>query len=393
MAEINNQIVEDAGFDPNSWESLDETSIKNELQRLISKVENVTKLLEKMIFENDYSKTEKEYKNLWTTELGPSGFVGAFYAVNQTTFGQYKDENSAPPWYGNLSADSKKAFDTSHHYFLDASHLIKPMEEISRVMAKLPLVEAFRFMRITLNFDEAGYDRALYERIDSDIREVAQFISENWDNMERHAARSSRFYQDNVVKLSQSDLGRGYRLERIRDYQAMFESYKASRSFIPYSDGSYGLRSSVYADMRVIDKYTEQISALDNIEDGVKQAIETCPQINTILNNTVWKSVKTAHFLALTDALSKLLTGIIDFSEGALNVWNCYKNRDDDAPYCFIKKLPAYSSMKGNYGFTPPGGDPWHDGTSFLKLYEKAAEALSDHSYDFVYRHGHSNLP
>ncbi|MBQ6592806.1 MAG: hypothetical protein IJH98_07940, partial [Solobacterium sp.] len=64
----------------------------------------------------------------------------------------------------------------------------------------------------------------------------------------------------------------------------------------------------------------------------------------------------------------------------------------DDAPYCFIRILPAFSGVSGRYGFQALNADPWHDGTWFYQLYQSAARALSEHCRDYVYNHGHPQL-
>lgn len=48
--------------------------------------------------------------------------------------------------------------------------------------------------------------------------------------------------------------------------------------------------------------------------------------------------------------------------------------------------------MNGKYSLYPITTDPWHDGTSFYKLYQNAAASLGEHCYDYVYNHGSPEL-
>ena len=379
------------GFEPNSWESLDENMIKTEINGLATRIINVTKLLERMVYNNDFDKTQQDFDKLWMEDFGANGFVPAFFNVNEGTFGKFKDESSAPPWYGNLSAEEKKAFDTSQHYFSDDEALVKPMAALRQIMMLLPLKNSFKFMRITLNFDEAGYNEDLYHKIDDDMMELSDLFNKSWDVLESHAYNSKRYFEENYKKLDKSSLNNGYRQARLKDYIAELETSKLRGRFISRGNGKFSVDSGFLADMKVIDKYTMQIASLDNIESDMKETIENCKKLAATLNETV-KVLKTAHYLALADNLSQLNHGIMDYAEGGLNVWNCYKNRDTDSPYCFVRKLPAFGKMSGKYSLYPLSTDPWHDGTDFYRLYQNAAESLGDHCYDYVYNHGQPEL-
>ncbi|MBR3257975.1 MAG: hypothetical protein IKF96_03195, partial [Eggerthellaceae bacterium] len=84
------------------------------------------------------------------------------------------------------------------------------------------------------------------------------------------------------------------------------------------------------------------------------------------------------------DAMLRLKDTILDFAQTVDHVWTSYKNRDTDDPYCFVRKLPAFSNFKGGYGFEALTADPWHDGTQFQATYRMAARALGGHCESFV---------
>ncbi|MBQ1325815.1 MAG: hypothetical protein IIY52_07380 [Solobacterium sp.] len=381
----------DPGFVPNSWENLDENAIKKEITGLITRINNVSRLLERMVYDNDYEKTNKAYSDLWMQDLSPSGFVPLFCSTNAGTFAKFTDEGSAPPWYGNLSAEEKKAFDASQHFYADAAKLVKPMEQLRELMMLMMLSKPFKYMRTTLNFDEAGYNEDLYHKINQDVLDLNDLLNKSWDALDRQPLSAERYYNSNAGGIDRDRLIQGYRQARLQDYQTIVSSYKMNDRFTMRSDGTFSVSPGFLADMKVIDKYTLQISIIGNIEDDMKHTLETCPKITAVLNE-VWNNLKTEHFKALTDTLGTLNTALYEFAEGGLNVWNCYKNRDDDAPYCFIRILPAFSGVSGRYGFQALNADPWHDGTWFYQLYQSAAKALSEHCRDYVYNHGHPQL-
>ena len=375
---------------PDSWENINADQVKSTLNDLARRIETVAGLLEKMVVNNDYDKTSKEFDKLWMNDLGAGGFVTSFYNTNTSTFSEFRNAGMAPPWYSTLTPEKKKAFDTAQQYFIDAHWFVKPMEEIREIMMLLPIKNAFRFMRLTLNLDELGFSEELYHKINQDVLDVTSITNKSWVVLESHAYQATRYYQQNGGTMSRDRLNEGYRQARMKDHQLEVDSYRLKDRFIAHSNGTYTVEPGFLADMKVLDKYTEQIALLDNIEEGMKDTLSRCPRVIETLNE-VRKNVQTGNFLVVADALIVLNRALIDYCEGGLNVWTCYKNRDTDAPYCFIRKLPAYSNMTGYYGFSPITSDPWLDGTRFYDLYLCAAKALSSHCKDFM-RRGHSEL-
>ena len=68
-------FTNDEGLNFTAWENLDAKQIAQELTGLTSRIRKVTALLDKMVYNNDYDNTEKEYRNLYLTDFGDSGFV------------------------------------------------------------------------------------------------------------------------------------------------------------------------------------------------------------------------------------------------------------------------------------------------------------------------------
>ena len=374
-----------------SWENADEGSIKNELAALSSRLMNLVELLEAMVYENDYDKTDDAYSYIWMNDLSASGFVTSFYNNNKDALKPYSGTSSIPGWYHEAAPERQKAFNAATRFFADFAILAKPFSDLRKVMMLYPLKTAFRFQRITLNFDEAGYGEELYHSMNKDVEEVSRIINQSWDRMERDATISARYYNEQGGKVSRSEFTQGYRRARLKDYEMIYSSSDIRRSFDMRSDGSFTVKPSMRTRAIIIDKYTRQISTLDNIEDDVKEAMKGCTEINTAIQVS-YDKFKTQECRQLADAVSKVIQSLYDFSEGSLNVYTCYKEKDTDQPYLFERLLPAFSSMKSNYGFEPITADPWKDGTQYEKMYDRAASALSQHCRDFVYNHGHPEL-
>lgn len=376
--------------DDMSWESATEGSIKNEISALSSRLSNAVSLLYSMVYKNDYDNTEDAYSYIWMNDFSAGGFITSFYNTNKNALAAYTGSN-VPSWYHQANPETQKAFTASARFFSDFSLLVKPFENLRKLMMLYPLKDSFRYQRITLNLDEAGLGIEFYQSINTDVSEVSRIINQSWDTMERNATISRRYYSEKGGSVARSDFIQGYRKARLKDYEGEYETSSIRKSFDMRSDGSFTVKPSVLAKAIVVDKYTTQLTTLNGIEDDVKDAMKNCAAIRESIQVN-YDKFKTQECHQLVESIFKFIQEIYDFAEASLNVYTCYKNKDDDQPYCFERVLPAFSSMKANYGFEPLTADPWHDGTQYEKLYRKAANALSQHCKDFVYNHGHPEL-
>ncbi len=365
------------------WQNLDEGSLRADLTALINRINAVTKLLENVVVYRNYDETESAFESLYVNDLGPGGWVQNFYNLNWRDLGEYRGKGYAPPWYGTLPKEQQKAFDAAMAYFEDAYHLIKPMNEIRDNMILLPLENGYKLMRAYMNFEDAGFTEDMFHAIDDDVRSVNELLNKSWSYMEDQARLAREYYRQNAGKTSEDSLRNGYRQARIQDYQILLESYKLDKHFMKRGDGSFSVDSGWMADMKVIDKYTLQVSVVENISDVMKKIRENVPKINVSLNEA-YKQVKENRFLALINALRELNMAVDGFCEGGLNVWTNFKNRDNDAPYCFVKILPAFSSFQPAYGFEAFKADPWQDGSSYYDIYESAVRAINSHAKKFI---------
>ena len=371
------------------WENMDEKAVKADISALISRINAACVLLDGMVYKNEYDKTEQALSDLWMKDFGAEGLISSFIRENEAISGSVKG-STMPSWFNSADYNRQKAYLNAIQLYKDFSDLAAPVSDLRKLMMLMPLKGGFKFMRLTLNFDEAGYGQELFQQINTDTLEVSRILNQRWDVMERNASRSESFYNSKAGKVSRSEMIQGYRKARIEDYRMEIDSSSIRKSFDFYSDGIVRVKPSMMAKVSVIDKYTLQISTLDNIEDDVKSTIDSVRKVNGQLQ--ALKQIKTQEIISLVDTLYKLNDKIYEFCEGALNVYTCYKNRDNDQPYCFVKILPAFSQITPNYSFQALSADPWKDGSQYVKLYESAAKSLSSHCYDFVYEHGRPEL-
>ena len=271
-------------------------------------------------------------------------------------------------------------FDESHHYYLSVKYLVKPVEMMDKVMLEMDLENAFKFMRYTLNFDEAGYDREMYDKIIGDSLNVAELVNANWKGLEASTPATRRYVDEHLDDTWNQTVINGYGQARLKDYNFQVEARRLNEHFISRSDYTYTVNTQWLADMRIIDRYTTLISILPSIEDNMKKVQEDLCKVSDILNPLYGKIKEGTEAFQVLEALYTLKDKMYEFTVGGLNVFSCYKKRDNDAPYCFVKMLPSF---QGGYGFERPSTDPWEVGSNYKGLYEQAARALSQHCSEF----------
>ena len=379
------QGLDNEGFDPNSWENLDESQIKDEVMGMIKRINKLSEMLDKMVVTCDYEETSKIYYKAITDDFGPSSFVRLFYDNNKSVFGNYPNEDNCPPWYSGLKPDQKKSFDECHHYFIDFTYLVKILQSFSMAMLDCPLEDAYKYMVSVVTFSEVDFTEDFYGEINGELIRVSGLLNTNWKLL-NDRARDSLKYIDQSLKGDGKPLEQTYRELRKKDYRTELD-VAGIKKFTMQSNGRFTCDPGFMADMKVIDSYTRELTKLSNVKEGMEKMQSYFPQIGEQLN-VAWDKTKTGHAKALIDALYKLRDVLNDFAKGGINVYECYKNHDTDAPYVFVRPLPAYGMMTGVYGLKPRTNDPAKDGTDYYNLYKEAEKALEQHCEEYVYKKG-----
>ncbi len=370
------------------WENIDEGYVQSELESLASRINNVADLLDGMVYHNNYESTQDAFNYLWINDLGSSGWISYFLNENDDHFSPFVSKKIYPSWYGTAEPEEKRQYDMARKYYVESSAVIKPMGDLRKIMMGLPLKDSFQFMRVTYNFDGAGFTSTFYYKINNDLKGVSNILNSSWNALESGAIAAKRFYEDIDGKLTESNISE-YRKARLKDYVADVQTSMIRDTFTVSSDGVFSVNSNLMTKLIVIDKYTLQISVLSNIEEAMKEAMEASSKLAVDLERAL-KEVTSPAFTALVKALDNLNGKIYEYCEAGLHVYTSYKNRENEMPYIFVRPLPAMSEIKPSmpYGFDPHIEDPWYWGTSFEKMYNDFAKALTLHCKDFVNHHG-----
>ena len=373
------------------WENLDEKTVVAEIRNLNTRVTELALSIKKVVTDNDYENTSDLCESVYNYDLSGAGWLCSVYNYNISRMPGGWDTMSKPSWYSGLSPEEMNGYNTTVKYLKDLGYLHDASLDLFRLLIELPLLEGFRIQRLKMNFEEAGFNKDLYNRIDRDAGEMSRQLSQSWDGLEYKAQNAEKYLRDNLGKMSQQDLYRNYRQMRLKAYQDDFSHSPLSESFNTRSDGTFTVKPSVLAEMGVIDKYTEKVSNTTDFKDKLDKTIAKCKQIatgNLLICNKLCKEPECRNVVG---AFETLIEQVQLFAEMSLEVYTSFRDPGDDAPFCFMKKLKAYGSIRGNYSFNPNTFtyDPWGGGTSFRDMYEQAAKAFGQHCQDFAYNHGH----
>ena len=398
MAETNPAINfdEDEGIVYDLWENLDEKTLEWEISFTNTHISDFANHLARMVADNDYENTLQMCKNLWLQDLYHDSWIYKFHQTNREYFSKYMTNHTKPTWYADLPVDKKKAYDTVMTYYTDTFYLLQIMDVMFDMVTALdPMLNyGFRLQRIKMNFDEANLNETLYEKIGLDMADVSRHLNQSWDSMERDAHRAEIYYRDNAGRSSSKDsLNRGYRQERIKDYQDSIKRCHIYDSIVDNGNGTFSVKPGVMATMKAIYKYTGKVAQLDDFEDRMKKVNEKCKNLLTVELPKGLKDCKTFACRGVIAACMSLCEKAQEFCEVSLEMYDKFKEGDDDAPYCFMKTPDTFSSLKSNYSFGLYNWyDPWGTGANYVIMYENAVKSLNDHCRDFVYNHGHQEL-
>ena len=251
--------------------------------------------------------------------------------------------------------------------------------------------KCYKIILAKQNFENAGYNKAIYEQTNTDLLAVSEQISQDWTVMERNARLSNQYAERNRGKMSDPRVLEGYRKERIKDYTENLRKSPFYARLIDRGTGIFECKPDVYLKASTIDDYTSSVYALKGLDDKLKKSIELCVKLRDEKLNHLMKYGKTTPGKSLFSAAEGLVTAFQNYAEEGLTIYNSFKDNTSNAPYCFMKELPGFASISHNYNFVPDrdAGDPWERvGTDYINIYSMGRTAINAHCKDFVENHG-----
>ncbi|MBQ6216807.1 MAG: hypothetical protein IJK53_05425 [Erysipelotrichaceae bacterium] len=376
------------------WENLNEKQIVKELFALNTQCNIAARGLKDLVRQGNYEDVEETIYNLFTKGLSQEGWLRSFHKTNIDVFPRAASDYSRPDWYVSLSPTQKTSYDACLQYHHDSMWLLNTCEELRQVLLEFDLEGAYKILLLEQNMKEANMNKDYYKKIDKEVSEISELINLDWDKLEAKARKAEEYYKRNAGAMEKSALNRGYRQERIKDYQDIFSQYEAFGSFAARGDGNFNVRPSELAKLSVIDKYTVKVVDLQEAGEAARKTIDKCERIKSGNMAESIKNTKTEACKSLAAAFDELLGALTEFAYRASTVQKLFEKADDEEPYCYMKLLDSLNRFRSNYSFSADvyGYDPVKNGTKFAEMYKALAKAIGEHCQDFVYKHGHTGL-
>ncbi|MBR5741827.1 MAG: hypothetical protein IKX91_04650, partial [Firmicutes bacterium] len=289
----------------------------------------------------------------------------------------------------NLSDEKQKQFRTVQEYYRDAGDLLNLGARCNELLRGLPLKDGVQISRMKDNFPLLGITDKTYKTLEFDAKAFSDQINQDWAAMERNAERSMMYYDANKDKLPPEKLAFYYAQERLKDYLDNMKRNEVNAVLIHRGNGQFAVDPKTYSLASVLDFYTYKISEFPNLHDSMQNVVDRAEKILETEVPEAEKACRTQICKRLVVAIKTVIQIVADFAEYAREVYDSFKCDSNIAPYCFMKKLSAYGSIKPKYGYNPESPDPWNNGTRFVDIYDLGAKAITAHCKDFVYNHGH----
>ena len=379
-----------------SWEIMTEDVVNGEIQYLDKQISNVAKMLNDVKSYNNYEAVSKAFYDLINEQLGANSVVQQYYSANKSYFEPYLNNDSKPSGFYDMPVEKQKLFRFALECQRDASQCLKPLDEIRLLMLNVPLINLFKIIQATMNLEDAGFDEALYEEIDTDIKDISALIDRNWTAMENIADRLAyQYFNENNGKMDHDKLRAGYREKRLWDYRMAFEAYcsKSVKNFKCNEYCAFSADLQYLVSLQIIDEYMEVVA--EALKDDLIGKLENCRTESkklTAVINSRYKNCSTDPFQRVLINLGTLNRNLSELMKFALDIAKNYKDKISAAPYCFMSKPPACNSATTKYGFKQFNSDPLSNGTNYMQIMKSAQDALTRHCYDYVYSHGRKEM-
>jgi hypothetical protein len=388
------ESMKEALKDADNWENLSTKVITGEINGVTQRVNSFIKKLRHSIEENDYHSTNDACKALWMHDFGPDGWIPSFLVSQKGTFEPYINFTK-PDWYSGLSSNAKKAFDTTQYYF----NTLIPLKNLFAECAKLLIsfsnggfARAFKIKLIKANFEEAEFDKELYNAFADTISDFNFMMSRDNSILDINADESERFYRQNFDNTSMSldSYQKGYRTARRKDYEKyMTEHTGLSSLFVQLGDGVFKIEPSLYLSFLIVDSYTQDVCETTDGQTLLNNFGNRCNSIfkQEIAPNT--KLLAEDSCLKMVDAITRMLDVVGDYCFTGSQEFERFKKAGSNAPYCFMKYPSGLEKNAGKFGFSPNTSDPWSGRSHYSDNLEAMAEALTIQCYHFAVESGH----
>ena len=284
--------------------------------------------------------------------------------------------------YGSLinetAVDNQGKFDLALGkalmYLKDIVYLQPVLHDVHEILAGLIwLVDGHALIRAKSNFEKAGYNDRIFQQMDDDIMGVYNIVSSRHEN---ECFGSAKYANAEITK----DQLYEYVSARESDFDYLIKKYIPGKSFyVDFTTVNIRMTSERAAEAATLDKYSEKVSGLMDKLADIEITIAAC-ELFFGKEKPIPSSNEGQQVI---EQLKALVLVINDLSKHVLEIYDNFKKRGDDAPYCFMKKLPSIGKVSGYELGNLNSDDPIKTGTHFRDNYIKLAKSLCSYANEF----------
>ena len=223
------------------------------------------------------------------------------------------------------------------------------------------------------NFKKAGYSDKIVQQMDDDIMGVYNIVSSRHEN---ESFISAKYANVDITKDQVAD----YVSDRESDFDYLIKKYIPGKSFyLDFSSTNIRMTAERAAEVDTLDKYSEKVSELMDKVADIEISLAACELFfgkeKAIPSSNEGKQV--------LEQVKAMVLAINDLGKHVLEIYDNFKKRGDDAPYCFMKKLTSIGKVSGYELRNLNSDDPIKTGTHYRDNYIKLAKSLARYLNDY----------
>lgn len=345
-------------------------NMDEEISIVIEAVRNACVLLEEMIDDGgDYEETDLALGLLRDGELSQeNGRISIFINDYDVLFGKGSNQSGNSYSY-ELNSYAK--------YWNELNQLIVFGIDVGLMLRDQSkwLKFGFDLLKAKSNFEKAGYSKDLFASINKDLWDVYEFTNHYLSD---EAIRSKNVFRDGKTD---AEFRKAYDEAREADYVDLYKHYLSKESFV-YDSGSkrFSMNPKRYAQIDTLDDYTFRVVELRDSKSDVKNTIDHC---DSLLSRKI-EGITIPSCQELVRMLFSLVNLMKTYASLCSDIYENFMSAKDEAPYCFMKKLPNLSKVSGYQLDNLIKEDPTKYGTFYRDTYNKLVETLAEARYEYI---------
>ena len=359
-----------------AWDNIDFQQLTDRLTGAANNPSDLIKLMEDLCQgDGDEEAAYDTAVAFLDYEFGPNGWFRNFVSVNESAMAKYQpatqDDREKFAYWEDLKIISemcKKAY-------IGYSKLNKDL-----------FLSCFRLIQAKVNMDDYNLDKSLYDKINESVKAITELL--NKDPYSLSLPTHEKYVKDNKEAIEKDLIEK--RDKDLKDYvggslKAGYVKYISTTEFgrqltIDKELNRTRLPSNFDKMLHVVDVYTRNVAWAAGQDMGkLKESSQDFCDNGILINTKMKEMVKTPLCRSVAETLSRICSVFFRFTSLGHEYYEKYKN-SSDAPFCFMKNVPALSNANGVGLSALCKDEPWKtDGTMYCQTFIVMLGAFRDY--------------